>query len=81
MDDSSLLVFYTYENLHPHSIMVSKHMRSITLNMNMQYFHLPQVISGLLWSRLGIYATDELVNAILDYPEFPEGKKSVTRLF
>lgn len=81
MNDYNLLVFYTHSNLDPYAVTINTHMRSMTLNMNMKYFHSREMIQGLLLSRLNIHADDELLDAILNYPQDALDGKDVTVLF
>lgn len=64
----------------PEGVVVNSKLYSLTLNMNRRYFHIKEIISGLLWSRLRINAPDELIEKILDYPEDALNGKNVTVL-
>lgn len=81
MSTHNLLVFYTYNNLDNYAVTINAHLYSIKLNMNMTYFHSKELIQGLLLSRLGLHASDSLVEAILDYPHDALDGKDVTVLF
>lgn len=81
MTTHNLLVTYTYNNNIVHSVIVNRHTYSLTLNMYMKPFHMPEVIHGFLLSHLGLDAPESLIEAILDYPQDVLDGKDVTVLF
>ena len=78
---NNLLITYTYNKNIVYSVIVNRQTYSMTLNMNMKDFHIPEVIHGLLLSHLELDATESLIEAILTYPAFDENHKDVTVLF
>ena len=77
----NLLVTYTHSKTMIHSLSVSRQTYSLTLNMNMKAFHIPEVIHGFLLSHLGFDAPESLIEAILTYPDDVLNGKDVTVVF
>ena len=77
-----MIIHYTYINNYPIPIFYSHNdPRHIWVNMNMKGFLNEEIVYAHLCSLMDNTPPRGLVEAILNYPEFPDGSQEVTVVF